>query len=246
MKTPEISLIIPAYNEEDRIGLSLRQIADFANGYPRDIEVLTVDDGSSDKTAEIVARFVEENSLGAEFSLLLCEKNSGKGHAVRRGFAKARGRYVLFSDTDLSAPIEQIPLLVEALEGGADVAIASRRLPESEVVGLPFRRALMGRFFAWISRCVVLPGYTDTQCGFKAYRAEAAKALAERQSIDGYTFDVEHLLWARRLGLKVAEVPVRWVYTEGSKINSFFDSFKMLRDLLVLRRKFSRMGAETN
>ena len=246
MKTdpPYLSLVIPAYNEEDRIGTSLRSVSKLIDSFPHPVEVLVVEDGSTDRTAEIVQYYIEEFQPDSTLSLIRCPQNRGKGFAVKEGFKRTSGRYVVFSDTDLSAPIDQIPKLLQPLERGADVAIASRRLPDSEVVGLPLIRRTTGRLFAWLSRVVVLTGYTDTQCGFKAYRAEAAKELADRQTILGYTFDVEHLLWARHLGMKVVEVPVKWIYTEGSKINGIRDSFRMFRDLLALRRRFSRLTRE--
>ena len=234
---PEISLIIPAYNEEDRIGASLRSVSEFIDRYPRPVEVLIVDDGSRDKTAEVVSYFIEEFRPDSTFSLLSYGGNRGKGYAVAYGFRKARGAYFVFSDTDLSAPIEQIPLLIEALETGADLAIGSRRLTASRVEGLPLRRRVMGWLFAHLSSWILSLGYSDTQCGFKAYRREAAENLVAKQTIDGYTFDVEHLLWAKKLGLETVEVPVRWIYTEGSRVNGLSDSWKMFKDLFMLRKK---------
>jgi dolichyl-phosphate beta-glucosyltransferase len=239
--TCDLSLIVPAYNEEERIGTSLLRISQFVDDSPLSVEVLIVDDGSQDKTAEVVMHFIEEFCPDFSFRLLSYGENRGKGHAVAHGFRQARGRCLVFSDTDLSAPIDQIPRLMEALESGADVAIGSRRLPESVVEGLPPRRVLMGRLFSLVSRIIVLGGYADTQCGFKAYRQAAALQLVERQRIEGYTFDVEHLLWAEYLGMRVEEVPIRWIYTEGSQVNSLVDSFKMVRDLLALRRQFANL-----
>lgn len=232
--SPEISLIIPAYNEEKRIRPSLEEVARFASEYPREIEVLIVDDGSRDDTASLVRDFNATHPQGFRFELLHYEKNRGKGFAVAQGLRNARGEYLVFSDTDLSAPIDQLPLLIEGLESGADIAIASRRLPESRVIGLPYSRELMGKFFAYLSRLLVLPGVSDTQCGFKAYRREIAHKLVDRQKIDGYTFDVEHLLLAHQMSLRVVEIPVTWVFSEGSQIHGIRDSIKMFRDLMVI------------
>ncbi|MCA9446696.1 MAG: glycosyltransferase family 2 protein, partial [Candidatus Omnitrophica bacterium] len=216
---------------------SLETVSKFVAGETDSYEVLLVNDGSRDRTPEIVREISRELFPAGNFQLLEYGENRGKGYAVRYGIEKATGDYIVFSDTDLSAPIDQIPKLVASLVSGADVAIGSRRVPQSEVVGLPFSRRVMSRFFSILSQWLVLPGIRDTQCGFKAYRAKAAKELARSQQIDGYTFDVEHLLISRKRGFLIEEVPVRWVYTEGSQINGFSDSIKMVRDLLDLRRR---------
>jgi dolichyl-phosphate beta-glucosyltransferase len=231
---PEVSLIIPAYNEEKRIGPSLHEVVQFMSTYAQPMEVLIVDDGSRDTTASVVQSFIDSPEGGARFQYLQYGSNRGKGYAVAEGLRHGTGKYLVFTDTDLSAPIDQLPRLIEGLEAGADIAIASRRLPQSEVVGLPFSRHVMGSLFARLSRLVVLPGISDTQCGFKAYRREAARKLVEAQKIDGYTFDVEHLVLARQFGMKVVEVPVRWVFSEGSQIHGIRDSIRMFRDLLTI------------
>jgi dolichyl-phosphate beta-glucosyltransferase len=232
----DVSLIVPAYNEADRVGPSLSTVDSFLQGCSYSHEVLVVDDGSKDRTPEIVQDFIDNQGCRTRFRLIRYETNRGKGYAVARGLREARGKFLAFSDTDLSAPIDQLPLLIEALEAGADVAIGSRRMPGSEVIGMPWHRETMGLFFSLLSRLLVLPGVRDTQCGFKAYRREAALKLIQAQKIDGYTFDVEHLLLARRMGLAVVETPVKWVYTAGSQIDTFRDSIEMFRDLLALRR----------
>lgn len=234
--SPEVSLVIPAYNEEQRLSQSLAEVAAFMNSFPMPMEVLIVNDGSRDRTPEIAREFIRVHPMGNRFELVQYGANRGKGFAVAEGLRKARGEWIVFSDTDLSAPIDQLPRLIAELERGADLAIASRRLRESEVLGLPLSIRLRSRFFSILSRILVLPGIKDTQCGFKAYRREAALALVERQKIDGYTFDVEHLLLARRMGLKVVEVPVKWIFSEGSQIHGFRDSARMFRDLLAIPR----------
>ena len=231
---PEISLIIPAYNEEKRIGPSLHEVRQFMTSYGRPMEVLIVDDGSRDATASIVQSFIDSPEGGSCFRYLQYGCNRGKGYAVAEGLRHGGGKYLVFTDTDLSAPIGQLPRLIEGLEAGADIAIASRRLPQSEVVGLPFSRHVMGNLFARLSRLMVLPGISDTQCGFKAYRSEAAQKLVAAQKIDGYTFDVEHLLLARQFGMMVVEVPVKWIFSEGSQIHGIRESLRMFRDLLTI------------
>jgi len=231
-----ISLVVPAYNEQDRIEASLIDIARFIEGYPRLDEVLIVDDGSSDSTAEIVRNFIGQQPTDTPFRLLQYGANRGKGYAVAHGLKTAQREIVAFSDTDLSAPIDQLTQLIDAIESGADIAIGSRRLPDSVVKGLPGSRQLMGKIFSKLTRVLVVPGIADTQCGFKAYRKEVAHKLVELQKMDGYTFDVEHLLLARQMGLKVAEIPVLWIFTDGSQINGLSDSIKMFKDLLALRK----------
>jgi glycosyltransferase involved in cell wall biosynthesis len=235
----ELTLVVPAYNEEARIGHSLDSLAQFADSREGGCEVLIVEDGSTDRTAALVEAFIaRRGNAPSPFRLLSYGRNRGKGYAVQQGLLAAEGRYVVFTDTDLSAPIDQVPLLLAPLQRGADIAIASRRTAGAVVEALPLKRRIMGRIFSWISRRIVLGTYKDTQCGFKGYRHQAAKKIASLQTISGYTFDVEHLLLAEKLGYKVEEVPVRWVYTEGSQVNSFRDSLKMLRDLMALRREF--------
>ncbi len=234
---PKISLIIPAYNEADRIGQSLETVSQFISSQADVYEVLLVNDGSRDNTLEVIREVAPRLFADQSFELLEYGANRGKGYAVKHGIEKSCGEYVVFSDTDLSAPIDQIPKLIEPLESGKDIAIGSRRLPQSEVIDLPLSRRVMSRFFSTLSQVLVLPGIRDTQCGFKAYRAEVAKELASAQTIEGYTFDVEHLLLARARGFQIEEVPVRWIYTEGSQINGITDSFKMVRDLMELRRR---------
>ncbi len=232
--SPEISLIIPAYNEEKRIGPSLREVRQFMATYSRSMEVWVVDDGSRDATARIVQDYINSPEGGPKFHYLQYGCNRGKGYAVAEGLRHGTGKYLVFTDTDLSAPIEQLPHLIKGLETGADIAIGSRRLPQSQVVGLPFSRHLMGHLFARLSRLMVLSGISDTQCGFKAYRREAAHKLIAAQKIDGYTFDVEHLLLARQFGMKVVEVPVKWIFSADSQIHGMRDSIRMFRDLLAI------------
>jgi dolichyl-phosphate beta-glucosyltransferase len=231
---PEVSLIIPAFNEEHRIVRSLHEVRRFMLACPKTMEVLVVEDGSRDGTARVVTEFIQNEAGEQRIELLQYGHNRGKGFAVAHGLRSARGRYLAFSDADLSAPIDQLPRLVEALEAGADIAIASRRHKDSEVLGVPPMTRVRSHFFSLLSRLLVLPGIADTQCGFKAYQREAAAKLVEKQKIDGYTFDVEHLLLARQMGLKVVEVPVKWIFSEGSQINGLSDSIRMFRDLLKI------------
>ena len=226
-----LSVVIPTYNEERRIGDTLRSVADYflRSGWAG--EVVVADDGSSDRTLEVV-----RGAAPPESQVLTGDPSShGKGGAVRRGLASARGRYIVFTDADLSTPIEEADKLLRALAAGADLAIGSRRLATSEVGPRSPVRRLLGWGFSFLARTLVVPGIQDSQCGFKGYRREAARRLASLQRVSGFSFDVEHLYLARRLGYRVEEIGVRWIDSPGTTIKLGRDSWRMLRDLLRIR-----------
>jgi dolichyl-phosphate beta-glucosyltransferase len=236
-----LSVVIPAYNEERRILKTLERVAAYLQEQEYGSEVIVVDDGSRDRTVDVVASFQVRHPV----RLLRNEVNRGKGYSVRRGVMNARGRYILFSDADLSTPIEELEKFWPEFEGGADVVIGSRALPESEIlVHQPRYRELMGRVFNICVQAVALPGLRDTQCGFKAFTQKAARIVFSRQSIEGWGFDAEILFIARLHGLTIREVPVRWLNSEESKINSLSDSVRMFRELLSIRWK-NRKGLYT-
>lgn len=233
-----LSVVIPTFNEQERIGATLRRIREFLqqSGWPA--ELLVVDDGSTDDTATVVRRFDQTAGPGQPPVTLLVSQdaaNHGKGQAVRTGLERARGRFVLFTDADLSAPIEEATKLLRALESGADLAIGSRRRPESDIEPQPPLRRFLGWVFGCLVRVLALPGVRDSQCGFKCYRHDVARRLAELQRIAGFSFDVEHLYLARRLHYRVAEVGVRWADAPGTKIKPWRDSWRMLRDVVRIR-----------
>ena len=241
-----LSVVIPAYNEQARIADTLLKIKAFLQTWPHRSEVVVVDDGSRDLTLEVVKTIDifgqvmhEQNSTRITTDVT----NRGKGEAVRRGFLLAHGKYVLFSDADLSTPIEEVGKLLAALEQGADVAIGSRRLPTSEVDPQPIHRQLMGWVFSTLVRTLAVPGIRDSQCGFKCYRAEVARQLAELQKMPGFSFDVEHLFLARRLGWRITEVGVKWTDAPGTKVKPIRDSWRMLRDLFRIRAAHRGVGA---
>jgi dolichyl-phosphate beta-glucosyltransferase len=214
-----LSLIIPAFNEEKRLPETLDVVLAYLDGRAFDfVEVVVVNDGSRDRTADIVR---ERAANDGRVRLLENPGNRGKGYAVRHGMSEARGEWVLFSDADLSAPIEELEKLEAALERqGGDGAIGSRALDRS-LVGKhqSVFREFSGRVFNLAMRLVTGLPYKDTQCGFKLFRKDVAKAVSQRQLGDGFGFDVEILFITRRLGYRVLEVPVRWFNVEGTKVS---------------------------
>jgi dolichyl-phosphate beta-glucosyltransferase len=201
--TPALSVVIPAYNEAQRLPATLDRVRSYLEGAGISHEIVVVDDGSRDGT-EGVAR-----ARGA--AVVRDEANRGKGHAARRGMLLARGGRRLMTDADLSTPIEELPRLMAPLDLGYDVAIASRALPGSRIeVHQPAYREAVGRLFNVCVRLLAVPGLRDTQCGFKLFTAAAAQASFEPARLDGFSFDVETLFLARRRGFRIAEVPVTW------------------------------------
>ena len=234
----DLSVVIPAYNEESLIADTLLKVKDYLQQQPLRSEVVVVDDGSRDLTLEVVKTidiYGQEMKEQQTSRIASDTTNRGKGAAVRRGFELAKGRFVLFTDADLSTPIEEVEKLLRELERGADIAIGSRRMAGSQVDPQPLHRRVMGRVFAALVRVLAVKGVHDSQCGFKCYRRECAQALASLQRMNGFSFDVEHLYLARRLGLTIVEVPVRWADAPGTKVKPVRDTWRMLRDLVRIR-----------
>jgi len=230
---PYLSLIIPAYNEDARVGSALETVEDYLNSTSYTYEIIAVDDGSSDNTREILLDCAARIS---SMRVVSYSPNQGKGYAVRQGVFAARGDYVAFSDADLSAPIDEMPKLLEAIHRGYDVAIGSRATRGSQlVVHQPRFRELGGRGLNLIIRALAVPGIHDTQCGFKLFTAEAAREVFSRSFVNGWGFDVELLYLARRFGYSVAEVPIRWAHAEGSKVRPFRAAVRIIRDVLAMR-----------
>ncbi len=228
----DLSVVIPAYNEAHRIGPTVTRVVDYLAGRPGTAELLVVIDGSRDHTGAVV------RSVPSRVPVRLLDRtvNTGKGAAVRRGMLAAHGRLRLFSDADLSTPIEEVDRLASAIAAGADVAIGSRRLPASTVrVPQPWLRRTMGGLFNACVRAVAVPGVRDTQCGFKLFTATATARLFRRQRIEAFGFDVELLWLARRYGLRVAEVPVTWDDDPRSSVRPVADAARMLGDLIRIR-----------
>lgn len=226
----ELSVVIPAYNEAERLGPSLERVAGYLGERGAEYEILVVDDGSTDGTAAVAAGYEDRG-----VRVLRQPRNLGKGAAVRRGVLASRGRRVLVSDADLSTPIEAVERLEAAL-AGADVAFGSRAAAGADVqIRQPFYRELMGKTFNLIIRLFGVRGIQDTQCGFKLLDGEAARRLFAGMIVDRFAFDVELLWLARREGLRVVEVGVPWVDSPRSRVHPIFDSARMFGDVLTFR-----------
>ncbi len=231
-----LSVIIPAYNEESRLGETLDTIHSFLKQQPYTSQIIVVDDGSTDRTVEIA----EEADI-PELWIVKNERNMGKGAAIRNGIKAAEGEVVLFTDADNSSPIEEVSKLLEAINEGYDVAIGSRALPESNIeVHQPWHRETMGRIFNLLVRMIVLRGIKDTQCGFKLFKKEVARKAFNEQKLSGFAFDVEVLILARRHGKTIKEVPIRWINSPASRVSPLSDALKMFTDLIRLRRLYGK------
>jgi len=227
-----ISIVIAAFNEENRVGQSLQKIHQFLQGRKTDHEIIVVDDGSTDRTTPVVAELTQSI---ATLRIIRYEKNRGKGFALRTGVLASKGVLVLVSDADLSTPIEELDTLLPYLSE-YQVAIGSRALALSNiVVKQPWWRQEMGKTFNRIVKLLVMDNFNDTQCGFKLFRGDVARELFRDARIDRFAYDVEILALAIRKGYKVAEVPIQWLNDPASKVNPIRDSLKMLVDLVKIR-----------
>ena len=232
------SLVVPAYNEEERLPPSLRLIRGFLDGTRLPYEVVVVDDGSRERTRLLVEK---AQASWPQLRLISFERNQGKGSAVRSGMLAATGRRRLFSDADLSTPLSEMAKLERELDAGAGVAIGSRALPQSQVERhQPLHRELMGKTYNQVLQRLVLPGIKDSQCGFKLFTEEAATVCFTSLETPGFGFDAEVLLRARLQGIRVAEVPVVWRNVGGTTVSSLRDGGRMLTDLVGLRRRLGR------
>ena len=231
MKEITLSIIIPAYNEEERLPRTLKTIHDFLEKQPYQAEVLVMENGSSDRTLAIAQEYERQMK---EVRALHCEQR-GKGRAVIQGMQSARGRYRFICDADLSMPIEEVNRFFPPQHEDSAVVIASREAAGAKRIGEPEYRHIIGRIFNAMVRWIALPGLQDTQCGFKCFRADAAQEIFPRMTIKGWTFDVEALVIARRLGYAIQEVPITWHHNPNSKVKVLRDSFMMGRDLLIIR-----------
>jgi len=235
---PNLSIVIPAYNEENRIGASLDAILEFVRRQSYSTEVIVVNDGSADLTQQIVmSRVAEYRSAGSDLRCVTNDPNQGKGYSVKRGVTEARGAIVLFTDADLSSPISEAPKLIEPIERReADLVFGSRALDRSLiVVRQPLVRDFGGRVFNLLMRLITGLSFKDTQCGFKALRRDLALGAIKLQRITGFGFDPELLYIARKHSLRLREVPVAWSHSEGSRVSFLRDSLKMFSDLVVIR-----------
>ncbi|MBV9850188.1 MAG: glycosyltransferase family 2 protein [Armatimonadetes bacterium] len=237
-----VSIIIPAYNEESRLPTTLVCTAEYFAGRGEAFDLVVVDDGSRDATAQVVADFARTHPQ-VPVQCLSYGGNRGKGYAVRYGVLRARGDLRLFCDADLATPPEEYEVVLAAMRDlNADIGIGSRPLRESHLlVHQPWYREMLGRGFNKIVQMLAVPGINDTQCGFKIFTASAAQEVFSRCRVDGFAFDAEALYVARKLGYAIAEVPIRWSHKAGSKVDMMRDGLKMLRELAAIRHLHRRL-----
>lgn len=227
------SIVIPAYNESVRIRPTLDELIRYTREQDWNVEILVVSDGSTDDTPNIVREYGKQHP---QVVLIDNPGNRGKGYSVRNGMLNARGEICLFTDADLSSPITEAHKLFEAIADGADIAIGSRWLrAELQTERQPFYRQILGRVFNLALRLILGLRFADTQCGFKAFRRDAARSIFPLQKIERWGFDPEILFLARRAGLRVAEVPVLWAHSEGTRLHPFRDGLRMFAELLRIR-----------
>ena len=238
MSHPQLSIVIPAYNESARIEATLERVMSCVETQGWDAEVLVVDDGSSDDTGEIIQRWM---ARFPRLHLVRNPGNRGKGFSVRNGLLQAAGDVVMFTDADLSAPMEEADRLLAAIKGGADVAIGSRWMDRTrQTIHQPLYRQFFGRCFNGITRGVMGLPFKDTQCGFKAFRREVAQVIFRLQRIERWGFDPEILFIARKLKYSIVEVPVTWGHDERSRMSYLKDGMKMLEDMATIRSNSAR------
>ena len=233
MAHPALSIVIPAYNECARIEGTLERVMSCIQERGWDAEVLVVDDGSTDETVAVVQRWMERYD---RMHLVKNAGNRGKGYSVRNGLLQAAGDVVMFTDADLSAPMEEAERLLAAIADGADVAIGSRWMDRTrQTIHQPLYRQFFGRCFNWVTRSVMGLPYKDTQCGFKAFKRSAAQVIFRLQTIERWGFDPEILFIARKLKYVIREVPVTWGHDERSRMSYLKDGMKMLEDMAKIR-----------
>ncbi len=245
---PKYSFIIPAYNETARLGSTLDRVLSYLAGQGWDAEVLVVNDGSRDSTADLVRDWAQGHP---ELRLIENPGNKGKGYSVRNGMLNAKGEVLVFTDADLSAPIPEAVKLFSAIDAGCDIAIGSRWLaPETQTHRQSLLRQLYGRLFNLALRILLGLNFKDTQCGFKAFTRSAAQTIFPQQKIERWGFDPELLYLARRAGLKVQEVPVAWAHVDGTRLSPLRDGIRMFGEVLKIRwyaitGKYSKTGSLT-
>ena len=228
------SLILPAYNEENRLPDCLEKVSGFVDSFDRSIEVLLIENGSSDRTYEIGREFAQDHPWFHAYHL----DKSGKGNAVRYGMLKARGAYRMFADVDFAMPIEGIYHFIPPELNNCHVAIASRKTAGAVSHNERFIRKIFSFVFNLIVQILAAPGIHDTQCGFKCFSAEAAERIFAVQQIEGWAFDAELIFIAQHFGYRIVEVPIEVFYDENSRINIFRDPLKMLADIMKIRKNY--------
>ena len=232
---PDISIIVPAYNEADLIVDTLDGLANYFKTRSEDYEIVVVDDGSRDRTVTLIEEWQARNH--ADLRVLVNRQNLGKGFSVRRAVDESRGKYLIFIDADLPYELDAIDGFLKALQSGYDLAIGSRVLPGSEVKGVPASRFFAGQVFSWMVQLFLFLGVPDTQCGFKGFKASAAKEIFRRLTIRGFGFDVELLYVARKLKYTIQPLAVRMIHHRlSSRVRLISHSFEMFSDLFKIRQ----------
>lgn len=234
--TPFLSLVIPAHNEESRLPATLEQVFAYLTLQNYAAEVIVVENGSTDRTLEIAQSFTSRHT---QLKVIHTDER-GKGLAVKQGMLAARGAFRFFADADFSMPVSEINRFLPPALPDCDIVIASRETPGAVRYNEPFRRHLSGRIFNALIRLVVLPGLDDTQCGFKCFRARVAEEIFPRQTMPGWSFDVELLYIARRKGYRIKEIGIPWYFNPETKVSLVRDSLRMASDLFAIRRNARR------
>ena len=233
MTSLDLSVIIPAFNEESLIVSTLDCLHTYLSARPQSFEILVVDDGSQDKTVEFVRQLQKRHE---RLRLLSNPQNMGKGFSIQRGVLESHGQIIIFTDADLPYKLDAIDGFLQALQSGCELAIGSRVLPGSEVKGVPMLRYAAGQIFSWMVQAVLFQGLPDTQCGFKSFRAQAAKDIFRRLTIGGFGFDVEMLFIARKRKYAIQPVPVHMIeHRQRSRVRLMSDSLKMFANLFMIR-----------
>jgi dolichyl-phosphate beta-glucosyltransferase len=232
----ELSVVIPAYNEADRVGPTISEVDRFLSSKGITYEIVVVDDGSTDSTCDVVLRAAQNFP---SLRLVKNGANRGKGYSVKNGFMNSEGELVLMSDADMSTPIEEVTKLIPKARAGADIVIGSRAMKGSKIiVRQPLYRMLMGKTFNKIVRLLTVRGIADTQCGFKLFKRSSCECLFGAQRIERFAFDVELLFLADKRGLVINEVPVMWINSPMTKVSALRDSARMLADIIRLRLNY--------
>lgn len=234
----DLTVVVPAFNEEGRIGATLEKLRTYLSSRPWQWEVLVVDDGSTDGTV----RVVEEAARGDARLRLQREPHRGKGGAVRAGLLASNAAHRFLCDADLSMPVHELERFMPPALGAADVAIGTREGVGARRVGEPLSRHLTGRIFNLLVQWLAVPGIEDTQCGFKMFTARAVETVFPHVTIDGWAFDIEVLFLARLAGLRIVEVPIEWHYRDDSRLDMSRDALRMLRELRQIRSRARRGG----
>jgi dolichyl-phosphate beta-glucosyltransferase len=232
--TPDLSIIVPAYNEEAMIVTALDGLQSYLAQHSESYEIIVVDDGSQDKTVSVIQDWQSRHKV--DLRVLVNPQNMGKGFSIRRGVFESRGQYIIFTDADLPYDLAAIDGFLAALRSGSDLAIGSRVLPGSQVNGVPTVRYAAGQIFSWMVQAILFSGLPDTQCGFKSFKSAAARDIFKRLTISGFGFDVEILYVARKLKYKIKPIAVQMIhYRRDSRVRLFGDSFEMFANLFTVR-----------